>query len=121
MFAVRQVCKKLPANRKDVLWAFMNLENALCVADANAMATLAERPFVVNPAFVKCDRHLLNIDQTQGRLTINNRYKHREFKLKFSALLKDYDLKYAENCKKKNLLKHATDLIYRSICRNSYF
>ena len=37
---------------------------------------------------------------TQGRLTINNRYTHREFKLKFSALLKDYDLKYAENGKK---------------------
>ena len=29
----------------------------------------------------------------QGRLIINNRYAHREFKLKFSALLKDYDLK----------------------------
>ena len=36
----------------------------------------------------------------QGRLTINNRYTHRQFKLKFSALLNDYDLKYAENCKK---------------------
>ena len=36
----------------------------------------------------------------QGRLTINNRYKHREFKLKFSALLKDFHLKYAENSKK---------------------
>ena len=57
---------------------------------------------------------------TQGRLTISNRYTHREIKLKFSALLKDYDLKYAENSKKM-LLKHAPDLIYRSICRNSYF
>ena len=28
-------------------------------------------------------------------------YTHREFKLKFSALLKDYDLKYAENSKKQ--------------------
>ena len=36
----------------------------------------------------------------QGRLTINNRYTHREFNLKFSALLKDYDLKYAENSEK---------------------
>ena len=36
----------------------------------------------------------------QGRLTISNRYTHREIKLKFSALLKDYDLKYAENSKK---------------------
>ena len=39
--------------------------------------------------------------ENQGRLmTINNRYTHREFKLKFRALLKDYDLKYAENNKK---------------------
>ena len=37
----------------------------------------------------------------QGILTINNRYTHRSFKLKFSALLKDYNLKYAENSKKK--------------------
>ena len=37
----------------------------------------------------------------QGRLTISNRYTHREIKLKFSALLKDYDLKYRENSKKK--------------------
>ena len=36
----------------------------------------------------------------QGKLTVNNRYTHRKFKLKFSALLKDYDLKYAENTKK---------------------
>ena len=36
----------------------------------------------------------------QGRLTVNNRYTHRQFKRKFSALLKDYDLKYAENNKK---------------------
>ena len=36
----------------------------------------------------------------QGRLTVNYRYKHRKFQLKFSALLKDYDLKYAENSKK---------------------
>ena len=35
-----------------------------------------------------------------GRLTINNRYTHREFKLKFRALLKDNDLKYVENSKK---------------------
>ena len=56
----------------------------------------------------------------QGRSTISNRYTHREMKLKFRALLTDYDLKYAENSKKK-LLKHASDLIYRSICRNSYF
>ena len=56
----------------------------------------------------------------QGRLTINNRYTHREFQLKFSALLKDYDLIYGEN-RKNNLLKHATDLIYRSTCRNSDF
>ena len=41
----------------------------------------------------------------QGRLTINNRYTQREFKLKFSALLKDYHLKYAETVK-NNLLKH---------------
>ena len=39
--------------------------------------------------------------ENQGRLmTINNRYTHREFKLKFRALLNDYDLKYAENNKK---------------------
>ena len=37
----------------------------------------------------------------QGRLTVNYRYTHRKFQLKFSALLKDYDLKYAENSKKK--------------------
>ena len=37
---------------------------------------------------------------TQGRLTVNYRYTHRKFQLKFSALLKDYDLKYAENSKK---------------------
>ena len=37
---------------------------------------------------------------SQGRLTIRNRYTHHEIKLKFSALLKDYDLKYAENSKK---------------------
>ena len=36
----------------------------------------------------------------QCRLTINNRYTHREFKLKLSGLLKDYDLKYAKNSKK---------------------
>ena len=36
----------------------------------------------------------------QGRLTVNYRYTHRKFQLKFSALLKDYDLKYAENSKK---------------------
>ena len=36
----------------------------------------------------------------QGRLTINNRNTHREFKLKFSALLKANDFKYAENSKK---------------------
>ena len=36
----------------------------------------------------------------QGRLTINNRYTHSEFELTFSSLLKDYDLKYAENSKK---------------------
>ena len=39
-------------------------------------------------------------DLAQGRLTMNNRYTLREFKLKFSALLKDYDLKYSENSKK---------------------
>ena len=44
----------------------------------------------------------------QGRLTVNYRYTHRKFQLKFSALLKDYDLKYAENSK-KILLNHATD------------
>ena len=38
--------------------------------------------------------------RAQDRLTINNRYTDREFKLKFSALLKDYDLKCAENSKK---------------------
>ena len=36
----------------------------------------------------------------QGRLTVNYRYTHRKFQLKFGALLKDYDLKYAENSKK---------------------
>ena len=36
----------------------------------------------------------------QGRLSVNYRYTHRKFQLKFSALLKDYDLKYAENSKK---------------------
>ena len=36
----------------------------------------------------------------QGRLTVNYRYTHRKFQLKFSALLKDYDLKYAEDSKK---------------------
>ena len=35
----------------------------------------------------------------QGILT-NNRYTQREFKLKFSALLKAYDVKYIENSKK---------------------
>ena len=39
---------------------------------------------------------------TQGRLTVNYRYTHRKFQLKFSAVLKDYDLKCAENSKKKN-------------------
>ena len=29
----------------------------------------------------------------------NNRYMQREFKLKFSALLKAYDIKYTENSK----------------------
>ena len=43
----------------------------------------------------------------QGRLTVNYRYTHRKFQLKFSALLKDYDLKYAENSK-KILLNHPT-------------
>ena len=28
VFAVRQVCKKYLANRKDVFWAFMDLEKA---------------------------------------------------------------------------------------------
>ena len=37
---------------------------------------------------------------TQVRLTINNRYTHREFKLKFSAFLKDDGIKYTENSKK---------------------
>ena len=41
----------------------------------------------------------------QDRLTVNNRYTHREFKLKFSALLKDYYLKYAEKSR-NNLIKH---------------
>ena len=36
----------------------------------------------------------------QGRLNINNKYMYREFKLKFGALLKDYDHKYTENSKK---------------------
>ena len=36
----------------------------------------------------------------QGKLTINNRYTQREFQLKFSALLKDDAIKYAENSKK---------------------
>ena len=44
----------------------------------------------------------------QGRLTVNYRYTHRKFQLKFSALLKDYDLKYAEHSK-KILLNHATN------------
>ena len=44
----------------------------------------------------------------QGRLIVNYRYTHRKFQLKFSALLKDYDLKYAENSK-KILLNHATN------------
>ena len=42
----------------------------------------------------------LTCHQDQGRLTVNYRYTHRKFQLKFSALLKDYDLKYAENSKK---------------------
>ena len=45
---------------------------------------------------------------TQGRLTVNYRYTHRKFQLKFSALLKDYDLKNAENSK-KILFNHATN------------
>ena len=45
-------------------------------------------------------RFLGALQETQGRLTISNRNTHREIKLKFSALLKDYDLKYAENSKK---------------------
>ena len=57
----------------------------------------------------------------QGRLTVNYRYTHRKFQLKFSALLKDYVLKYAENSKKKSYLTMLPILIYRSICRNSYF
>ena len=36
--------------------------------------------------------------QNQGILT-NNRYTLREFKLKFSALLKADDMKYTENSK----------------------
>ena len=40
------------------------------------------------------------IGYAQGRLTVNYRYTHRKFQLKFSDLLKDYDLKYAENSKK---------------------
>ena len=35
----------------------------------------------------------------QGRLTINNRYTHREFKLKFSALLKDNALNMLKTVK----------------------
>ena len=38
--------------------------------------------------------------RTQGRLIINNRYTQREFKFKFSGLLKDDDHKYTENGKK---------------------
>ena len=49
-----------------------------------------------------CDSNICSIRGwiVQGRLTINNRYTHCEFKLKFSALLKDNGLKYAANSKK---------------------
>ena len=43
------------------------------------------------------------IDLTSGWLKsryINNRHTQREFKLKFSALLKSHDFKYTENNKK---------------------
>ena len=51
------------------------------------------------------ENNIVGGSRGQGRLTINNTYTHREFKLKFSALLKDYDFKYAENSK-KNILKY---------------
>ena len=47
-----------------------------------------------------CDHCCVVGNAYQGRLTVNYRYMHRKFQLKFSALLKDYDLKYAENSKK---------------------
>ena len=37
VFAVRQVCKKYSANRKDVIWAFMYLEKAYDTVDRNGM------------------------------------------------------------------------------------
>ena len=48
---------------------------------------------------------LCSLSVEQGRLTINNRYTHHEFKLKFSALLEDYDLNMLKTGK-NNLLKH---------------
>ena len=37
MFAIRQVCEKYLANRKDVFWAFMNLEKAYDTIDRHGM------------------------------------------------------------------------------------
>ena len=37
VFAVRQVCEKYLANRKDVFWAFMDLEKAYDVAAAKSV------------------------------------------------------------------------------------
>ena len=37
MFAVRQVCEKYLANGKDVVWAFMYLENLFDAIDRHGM------------------------------------------------------------------------------------
>ena len=62
---------------------------------------------------------------TQGILTYR-RHTLREFKLKFSPLLKAYDGKYTENSKKRFwihivLWSVLPGVIYRRICRNSSF
>ena len=49
---------------------------------------------------ITLSRVACRVELYQGRLTINNTYTQREFKIKFSALLKGDDLKYTENSNK---------------------
>ena len=37
VFDIRQVCEKYLANRKDVFWAFMGMENAYDTIDRHGM------------------------------------------------------------------------------------
>ena len=63
---------------------------------------------------------------TQGILT-HRRYTQLKFKFKFSALLKANDDKYKMKTEKNNFSKYIVvgsvlpGVIYRSICRNSFF